>query len=107
MRVVVTGGGGFIGRAVIKKLAVGGVDVLALVRDPSKTPYLDQPHVTLQKSDLSDIAHPNWYATLTLCIQTNNNISDIIGRPDQAVRAKARTASESSRQRMTMTSCPW
>ncbi|HUP99197.1 MAG TPA: NAD-dependent epimerase/dehydratase family protein [Aeromicrobium sp.] len=56
MRVVVTGGAGFIGRAVIKKLASGGVDVVALVRDPSKAGYLEQPRVALVPSDLSDVA---------------------------------------------------
>lgn len=56
MRVVVTGGAGFIGRALIKKLAAGGVDVVALVRHPSGASYLQQPRVTLVQSDLSDRA---------------------------------------------------
>jgi dihydroflavonol-4-reductase len=56
MRVVVTGGAGFIGRAVIRHLATGGVDVVALVRDPSKASHLDGPRVTLVQSDLKDIA---------------------------------------------------
>jgi len=40
VRVVVTGGAGFIGRALVKKLASGGVDVVALVRDPAKASHL-------------------------------------------------------------------
>lgn len=56
MRVVVTGGAGFIGRALIKRLATGGVDVVALVRDPQKAVFLEQPHVTLVQSDLKDTA---------------------------------------------------
>lgn len=56
MRVVVTGGAGFIGRALVKKLASGGVDVVALVRDPAKASYLQGQRVTLVQSDLKDIA---------------------------------------------------
>jgi len=56
LRVVVTGGAGFIGRAVINRLAQGGVDVLALVRDPAKAAQLVQPRVTLEASDLTDPA---------------------------------------------------
>src|SRR5687768_3877088 len=56
MRVVVTGGAGFIGRAVVNKLASGGVDVVALVRDPGKASYLEGPRVTLVQSDLKDTA---------------------------------------------------
>lgn len=56
MRVVVTGGAGFIGRALVQKLATGGVDVVALVRDPTKASYLEGPRVTLVGSDLTDVA---------------------------------------------------
>lgn len=56
MRVVVTGGAGFIGRALIKRLATGGVDTVALVRDPHRAAHLVQPHVTLVQSDLTDTA---------------------------------------------------
>lgn len=56
MRVVVTGGAGFIGRAIVGKLASGGVDVVALVRDPARASYLQAPRVTLLQSDLSDPA---------------------------------------------------
>ena len=40
MRVVVTGGAGFIGRAVVKRLADRGDEVVALVRDPAKAQFL-------------------------------------------------------------------
>jgi nucleoside-diphosphate-sugar epimerase len=56
MRVVVTGGAGFIGRALVKKLATGGVDVVALVRDPDRASYLQGPRVSLVGSDLTDVA---------------------------------------------------
>ena len=36
MRVVVTGGAGFIGRALVNRLAQRGVDVVVLVRDQPK-----------------------------------------------------------------------
>ena len=56
MRVVVTGGAGFIGRALVKKLASGGVDVVALVRDPAQAGNLQMPRVSLVGSDLGDTA---------------------------------------------------
>jgi dihydroflavonol-4-reductase len=56
MRVVVTGGAGFIGRVLVNKLASGGVEVVALVRDPSKAGYLRGPRVTMVQSDLADVA---------------------------------------------------
>jgi dihydroflavonol-4-reductase len=54
MRVVVTGGAGFIGRALVNRLATRSVDVVALVRDPAKASYLEQSHVTVEQNDLSD-----------------------------------------------------
>jgi nucleoside-diphosphate-sugar epimerase len=55
MRVVVTGGGGFIGRAVVDRLADRGDDVVALVRDPARAGHLKREHVTLVVSDLSSV----------------------------------------------------
>jgi dihydroflavonol-4-reductase len=52
MRVVVTGGAGFIGRAVVERLVARGDSVLALVRDPAKAAFLAGPQVTLERSDL-------------------------------------------------------
>jgi nucleoside-diphosphate-sugar epimerase len=54
MRVVVTGGAGFIGRAIVKHLVDRGDEVVALVRDPAKASHLPSERVTLVQSDLSD-----------------------------------------------------
>jgi nucleoside-diphosphate-sugar epimerase len=56
MRVVVTGGAGFIGRTVVKRLAERGDDVVALVRDPAKASHLSRAHVSVVVSDLSSVA---------------------------------------------------
>ena len=56
MRVVVTGGAGFIGRAIVKHLVDRGDEVVALVRDPAKASHLPGERVTLVQSDLSDPA---------------------------------------------------
>ena len=52
MRVVVTGGAGFIGRAVVERLAARGDTVVALVRDPGKAAHLARDGVELVTSDL-------------------------------------------------------
>jgi dihydroflavonol-4-reductase len=52
MRVVVTGGAGFIGRAVVARLAARGDEVVALVRDPDRAAHLVGKNVTLLASDL-------------------------------------------------------
>jgi dihydroflavonol-4-reductase len=51
--IVVTGGAGFIGRAVIERLAARGDHVTALVRDPAKAAHLGSA-AELVRSDLSD-----------------------------------------------------
>lgn len=56
MRVVVTGGAGFIGRAIVDRLAARGDEVTALVRDPRTAGFLDRAQVTLVSSDLADAA---------------------------------------------------
>jgi dihydroflavonol-4-reductase len=56
VRVVVTGGAGFIGRAVVERLAARGDDVVALVRDPARAEFLVRDHVSLVASDLSSVA---------------------------------------------------
>jgi nucleoside-diphosphate-sugar epimerase len=53
-RIVITGGAGFIGRAVVERLANRGDNVIALVRDPQRTPYLERAIVEIVRSDLSD-----------------------------------------------------
>ncbi|HUR16048.1 MAG TPA: NAD-dependent epimerase/dehydratase family protein [Candidatus Limnocylindrales bacterium] len=57
MRVVITGGAGFIGRAIVERLARRGDDVVALVRDTGRARYLKHDEqVELVTSDLSSIA---------------------------------------------------
>ena len=56
MRIVVTGGAGFIGGSVVKRLADRADHVIALVRDPTKAATLAGPNVELVASDLSDVA---------------------------------------------------
>lgn len=53
MRVLVTGGNGFIGRAVVRRLAGRGDSVIAIVRDPGQAPMLAALGVDLQRGDLS------------------------------------------------------
>ena len=56
MRVVITGGAGFIGRAVVERLAKRGDEVVALVRDTGRARYLKhEDKVTLVTSDLSSV----------------------------------------------------
>lgn len=54
MRVVVTGGAGFLGRAIVRTLVDRGDEVVALVRDPARAAYLAGDRVSLVTSDLSD-----------------------------------------------------
>jgi nucleoside-diphosphate-sugar epimerase len=55
MRVVITGGAGFIGRAVVARLAERGDEVVALVRDPARAAHLKREHVSVVVSDLSSV----------------------------------------------------
>ncbi len=55
MRIVITGGAGFIGRVLVDRLAHRGDDVTALVRDPARAGYLaEREAVTLVRSSLAD-----------------------------------------------------
>lgn len=54
MRVVVTGGAGFIGSAVVRRLRAGGADVVALDRDPSRAPALEAAGARFVRDDLRD-----------------------------------------------------
>lgn len=56
MRVAVTGGGGFVGGAVVRQLLARGDEVVALVRDPSRTDLADRPGLSLAVNDLRDTA---------------------------------------------------
>ena len=53
MRVVVTGGSGFIGVAVVRRLVARGDRVVAIVRDPERAPALADLGVELRRGDLS------------------------------------------------------
>lgn len=55
MRVVVTGGAGFIGGSVVRQLAQRGDHVVALVRDAVRAAPFAGPNVELVASDLSDV----------------------------------------------------
>jgi dihydroflavonol-4-reductase len=56
MRVLVTGGAGFIGRAVVRRLVERGDRVVAIVRDPSRAAALTDLGVELRTGDLSRTA---------------------------------------------------
>lgn len=56
MRVLVTGGAGFVGRHVVARLRARGDTVVALVRDPARTGDLAGDCVELLADDLSDVA---------------------------------------------------
>lgn len=56
MRVVVTGGAGLVGRAVVRTLRDRGDAVVALVRSRSRAAHLEAHGVELVESDLSDVA---------------------------------------------------
>lgn len=53
-RVVITGGAGFIGRAVIERLASRGVNTVALVRDPLRAKHIEFAIVELVASNLDN-----------------------------------------------------
>jgi nucleoside-diphosphate-sugar epimerase len=56
MRIVVTGGAGLVGRAVVRRLRDRGDVVVALVRDPAKAEHLTAIGAELIQDDLSDVA---------------------------------------------------
>ena len=55
MRVVVTGGPGLVGRAIVRLLCHRGDAVVALVRDPERASFLADLGAELVASDLSDV----------------------------------------------------
>jgi dihydroflavonol-4-reductase len=54
-RVVVTGGAGLVGRAVVRFLRERGDTVVALVRDPGRAPFLTELGADLVTSDLASV----------------------------------------------------
>ena len=56
MRVVVTGGAGLVGRAIVRLLRDRGDTVVAIVRDPAKAEHLAALGAELVRDDLSDVA---------------------------------------------------
>ncbi len=54
-RIVVTGGAGLVGRAVVRALRERGDTVVALVRDPQQATFLAELGAELVRSDLSDV----------------------------------------------------
>jgi dihydroflavonol-4-reductase len=55
-RIIVTGGAGFVGGAVVRELRARGDDVVALVRDPRRAGHLAELGAELVEDDLSDVA---------------------------------------------------
>ena len=55
MRVVVTGGAGLVGRAIVRLLRDRGDTVVAIVRDPAKAAHLEALGAELVRDDLSNI----------------------------------------------------
>jgi dihydroflavonol-4-reductase len=55
MRAFVTGGAGFIGRALVRRLRSRGDDVVAAVRDPSRAGALLEAGCSVVRSDLSEV----------------------------------------------------
>jgi len=54
MRVAVTGGGGFVGGAIVRQLLARGDEVVALVRDPGRWTGPERPGLSLVADDLRD-----------------------------------------------------
>ena len=57
MRVAITGGAGFVGHAVVRKLRERGDQVVALVRDIGRAPHLAELGVELVPDDLVAAVH--------------------------------------------------
>ena len=55
-RIWVSGGAGFVGRAVVRELIDHGFDVVAAVRDPRRGQFLVDLGATVVQDDLSDVA---------------------------------------------------
>ncbi len=56
MRVIVTGGAGFVGRSIVRRLVGRGDRVVAIVRDPGRAGVLEDLGVEVRTGDLSNTA---------------------------------------------------
>ena len=56
MKILVTGGTGFVGHAIVHELRAQGRDVRALVRDPQRAQRLASWHAELATGDVTDPA---------------------------------------------------
>jgi nucleoside-diphosphate-sugar epimerase len=86
MRVVVTGGAGLVGRAVVGRLRERGDTVIALVRDPARASFLADLGAELIASDLSAVV------TLTTQLQGTDGMIHAAGSYRIGVPAAERPA---------------
>ncbi len=54
MRYFLTGGSGYVGFSLLKKLSESGHEIVALVRNPQNSEFMQLPGVTLVKGDVTD-----------------------------------------------------
>ena len=59
MKVLITGGAGFIGGAVTRQLLARGDEVVALVRDRNRTSGIEKVGAEVVEDDLSDVGTPD------------------------------------------------
>jgi nucleoside-diphosphate-sugar epimerase len=95
MRTVVTGGAGFVGRAVVERLHHRGDDIVALVRDPARAAHLvhdaddaarDGGTITLVRSSLADLG------SLRDAMRGADALVHVAGRYDVGIAARERPA---------------
>ena len=81
---MVTGAAGFIGRAIVARLAARGDEVVALVRDPARAAHLKKEGVALVSSDLSSVAD------LTAQMSGANSVIHAAGMYEVGIKASQR-----------------
>ncbi len=79
MRILVTGGTGFVGPHIVQALRDGGHDVRALVREPGRAASLEGLGVELVVGDLSDAA--SLRAAVAGCEAVVHLVAILTGRP--------------------------
>jgi len=82
VRVAVTGGAGFVGRALVERLRSRGDTVVALVRDPARAAHLAGEGVELVRSDLSDTE------ALTRLVHGSDGLIHAAGRYEVGIRPR-------------------